>query len=187
MTEIKETATFGGGCFWCTEAIFKRLNGVVSVTSGYSGGKRPLPSYDQVSTGATGHAESVNILFNPKVISFERLLDVFWATHNPTTKNRQGNDVGTQYRSVIFYHNAKQKEEAIASMKRLEQEKTYGDSVVTEIIPFTEFYSAEEYHQNYYDSNPEYPYCSIIINPKIKKLLEKFGKEVKEEYRQVDL
>ena len=185
MTDSLETATFGGGCFWCTEAIFKRLKGVVSVTSGYSGGERPLPSYEQVTTGATGHAESINISFDPKIISFKRLLDVFWATHNPTTKNRQGNDTGTQYRSVIFYHNNKQKEEAIASMKRLEKEQIYEGQIVTEIIPFTEFYPAEEYHQNYYDNNPEYPYCSLVISPKIKKLLEKFGKEVKEEYKKL--
>ncbi len=183
MTDNLENATFGGGCFWCTEAIFRRLKGVASVTSGYSGGKRPLPSYSQVTTGSTGHAESVSILFDPKIISFDRLLDVFWATHNPTTKNQQGNDVGTQYRSVIFYHNERQRGEALASMKRLEKEQIYKDHVVTEIVPFTEFYPAEEYHQSYYDSNPEYPYCNIIISPKITKLLEKFGTDVKEEFK----
>ena len=183
MNDNLEAATFGGGCFWCTEAIFKRLKGVASVTSGYSGGSRSLPSYEQVTTGATGHAESVNILFDPKIISFDRLLDVFWATHNPTIKNQQGNDVGTQYRSVIFYHNDKQRDEAIASMKRLGEEKVYKNSVVTEIAPFTGFYSAEEYHQGYYDNNTEYPYCSLVISPKITKLLEKFGSDVKEEFK----
>ena len=185
MTEILETATFGGGCFWCTEAIFKRLNGVESVTSGYSGGKQENPSYENVTTGATGHTESVQIAFDPNIISYSTLLDVFWATHDPTTLNRQGNDVGTQYRSVIFYHSESQKKEANDSKKRLEEEKIYPDAIVTEIIPFTNFYKAEEYHLNYYDNNTTYPYCSLIIKPKIKKLLAKFGNKVKAEYKEV--
>lgn len=180
-----ETATFAGGCFWCTEAIFKRLKGVVSVTSGYSGGKTEKPFYEQVSTGTTDHAEAVQIQFDPKIISFSKLLDVFWATHDPTTLNRQGQDIGTQYRSVIFYHNDKQKEEAFTSKKQFEKEKIYKGKIVTEIIPFTSFYKAEEYHQNYYESHKDYPYCSFVINPKIKKLLAKFGKDVKEEYREI--
>jgi peptide-methionine (S)-S-oxide reductase len=183
MKDNFEIATFGGGCFWCTEAVFKRLRGVVSVTSGYSGGKRENPSYEQVSAGATGHAEAVQVEFDPSVISFDKLLEVFWATHDPTTKDRQGNDVGSQYRSVIFYHSEKQKEEALKSKNDLEKEKMYSDPVVTEIVPFERFYTAEEYHQNYYDSNTSYPYCSVVISPKIKKLLEKFGEDVKEEYK----
>lgn len=182
MNKSLETATFGGGCFWCTEAIFKRLKGVSKVTSGYSGGKMEKPSYEQVSTGATGHAEAVHIVFDPGVISYPRLLDVFWATHDPTTLNQQGGDIGTQYRSVIFYHTDKQKEEALESKKQLEEEKIYKNKIVTEITPFSSFYTAEEYHQDYYEANKEYPYCSFVIGPKIKKLLEKFGKDVKEEY-----
>ncbi len=183
MTENLETATFGGGCFWCTEAVFKRLKGVISVNSGYSGGGAENPSYEQVTTGATGHAEAVQIEFDPKIISYKKLLEVFWATHDPTTKNRQGNDVGTQYRSVIFYHSDEQKDEAVESMKQMEDDKEYGDPIVTEIVPYNAFYTAEEYHKNYYDSNPVNPYCSIVISPKIKKLLDKFGKDVKEEYK----
>lgn len=182
MNKKLEAATFAGGCFWCTEAIFKRLKGVISVTSGYSGGERERPSYEEVSSGRTGHAEAVQIVFDPKIISFGRLMDVFWATHDPTTLNRQGGDTGTQYRSVIFYNSDKQKEEAFSSKKRLEDEKIYKDPIVTEIVPFTSFYPAEEYHQDYYEVNRNYPYCSIVISPKIKKLLEKFGKEVKVEY-----
>lgn len=176
-------ATFGGGCFWCTEAVFKRLKGVSKVISGYSGGKRPKPSYQQVSTGATGHAESVQITFDPTVIPYDRLLDVFFTTHDPTTMNRQGEDSGTQYRSVIFYHDEFQKKTAEKKIKTLEESHEYKNPVVTQILPFEEFYTAEEYHQNYYDSNPLYPYCKVVIDPKIRKLLEKFGKDVKEEYK----
>ncbi len=182
MTENLETATFGGGCFWCTEAIFKRLKGVISVKSGYSGGKAENPNYATVSMGNSGHAEAVQITFDPKIITYERLLDVFWATHNPTTMNRQGNDTGTQYRSVIFYHTDNQKEQALTSKKRLEIDKVYNDPIITQIAPFSTFYPAEDYHQNYYDNNKSYPYCSVIISPKIDKLLKEFGKDVKEEY-----
>lgn len=183
MSKKLETATLAGGCFWCTEAIFKRLKGVVSVISGYSGGKTEKPFYEVVSTGTTAHAEAVQIVFDPEIISFGKLLDVFWATHDPTTLNRQGGDVGTQYRSVIFYHNNKQKKEVFESKKKLEEEKMYNGKIVTEIVPFTSFYTAEENHQNYYEIHKEYPYCSLVISPKIKKLLEKFGKNVKEEYK----
>ncbi len=179
-----EKATFGGGCFWCTEAIFKRISGVASVSSGYTGGKRENPSYDQVSTGATGHAEAIQIVFDPKVIPFARLLDIFWATHDPTTLNQQGADIGTQYRSVIFYHSEKQKEEAESSKETLEKSGTYTDPIITEILPFTEFFTAEEYHQNYYDANRSYPYCRVVIDPKVQKLLKEFSKEVKDEYKQ---
>lgn len=169
---MKEIATLGGGCFWCTEAIFKRLKGVSSVISGYAGGKMENPSYDKVSVGTTGHAEAIQIEFEDSIISFEKILDVFYATHDPTTFNRQGADVGTQYRSVIFYHDDKQKEAAERSKK---------PSFVTQIVPFDKFYKAEEYHQNFYDRNKDYPYCQIVINPKIQKLLEKFKKDVKED------
>ncbi|MBI4080387.1 MAG: peptide-methionine (S)-S-oxide reductase MsrA [Candidatus Levybacteria bacterium] len=181
--EKTEIATFGGGCFWCTEAIFKRLKGVVSVTSGYTGGKRENPSYEQVSTGATGHAEAIQITFDPNVISYEKLLDVFWNTHDPTTLNQQGADVGTQYRSVLFYHSPEQKEKALRSKEQIEKNHIYNDPIVTEIAPFAAFYTAEEHHQNYYDANPVYPYCNIVISPKIRKLLELYGSDVKEEYK----
>lgn len=182
MNKNQKKATFGGGCFWCTEAIFKRLKGVVSVTSGYAGGKKVKPSYEEVSSGTTGHAEAVQILFDPKVISFRRLLDIFWATHDPTTLNRQDGDMGVQYCSVIFYHSDKQRAEAIESKKQLEDEKIYKKQILTEIVPFISFYPAEEYHQDYYDLNKTYHYCSIVISPKLKKFLEKFGMDVKEEF-----
>ena len=172
-----------GGCFWCTEAIFKRLKGVKSVTSGYSGGTIENPSYEQVSSGTTGYAEAIQIEFDPKVIPFEKILDVFWHTHNPTTLNSQGNDVGTQYRSAIFYQTQKQKEIAEKSKVDLEAEKIYKDKIVTEIIPFTNFYSAEHYHKDYYDNNKEDSYCTFVINPKIQKLMQKYEKDVKEEYK----
>lgn len=165
-----ETATLGGGCFWCTEAIFKRLKGVTSVVSGYAGGIMENPTYEKVSEGSTQHAESIQIQFDPSIISYEKILEVFWATHDPTTLNRQGADVGTQYRSVIFYHNDKQKEIALKSKQ---------PSFTTAIVPFDKFYKAEDYHQNFYEKNKSYPYCQIIINPKIKNLLEQFGKDVK--------
>ncbi len=171
---MTETAYFGGGCFWCTEAIFKRLNGVVSVISGYAGGTVENPTYEQVSTGLTQHAESVKIEFDPKVITYDQLLEIFWAIHDPTTLNQQGGDVGTQYRSVIFYINEEQKRAAKSSKK---------DSYVTQILPFSNFYTAEEYHQNFYEKQPDYPYCTLIIKPKVIKLLEKFGGLVKENYR----
>lgn len=179
----KETATFAGGCFWCTEAIFKRLKGVEKVESGYSGGERENPSYDQVSTGATGHTEAIEITFDPQIIPYSKLLDIFWHFHDPTTKNRQGNDVGTQYRSVIFYHSEKQKEIAEESKKQLEKDNVYKDKIVTEILPFNTFYKAEQYHQNYYDRNKDYPYCQFVIDPKISKLLKQYSTEVKEEYK----
>lgn len=178
-----QQATFAGGCFWCTEAVFKRLKGVTSVVSGYAGGKRANPTYDQVSTGATGHAEAIQITFDPQIIPFERLLDVFWATHNPTTPDQQGADIGTQYRSMILYHDEKQKKAALQSKENIEKEQMYKDPIITEFAPFEKFYTAEEYHQNYYDANPALPYCTIVINPKINKLLEKFGKDVKDEFK----
>jgi len=179
-----EMATLAGGCFWCTEAIFKRLKGVVSVKSGYSGGSKENPSYEDVSQGSTKHAEAIQITFNPNIISYKKLLNVFWATHNPTTLNRQGNDVGIQYRSVIFYHNEEQREIALKSKEEIEKSGIYKDGLVTEVVPFINFYEAEGYHQNYYKRNQEYPYCQFVINPKIQKLLKEFKRDVKEEYRE---
>jgi peptide-methionine (S)-S-oxide reductase len=177
-----EIATLAGGCFWCTEAIFKRLRGVKSVTSGYCGGTIENPNWEQVSAGDTGHAESIQIEFDPKIISYEKILDVFWHTHNPTTLNQQGNDIGTEYRSAIFYQTPKQKEIAEKSKALLEKEKIYEDKIVTEILPFSNFYPAEHYHKDYYDNNKNDGYCTFVINPKIQKLLQKYGKDVKEEY-----
>lgn len=177
-----EIATLGGGCFWCTEALFKRLRGIMSVMSGYSGGNIENPSYENVSSGATGHLEAIQIEFDPVVIPYEKILEVFWATHDPTTLNRQGQDVGTQYRSAIFYHSAKQKEIAEKSKEKIQQSEKFKDNIVTEILPFDKFYKAEDYHQNFYDKNKSSPYCQIIINPKIKKLLEEFKNDVRKDY-----
>ncbi|EKD90238.1 MAG: hypothetical protein ACD_31C00078G0005 [uncultured bacterium] len=179
----KEIATFGNGCFWCTEAVFKRLKGVLSVKPGYSGGTVENPSYDQVCEGTTGHAESIQIEFDPSIISYETLLDVFWHTHDPTTINRQGNDIGPQYRSAIFYHDDKQKEKALKSKEKLEKQDAYRDPIVTEVTPFINFYEAENYHKDYYEKNKDYPYCRFVIDPKLKKLLEKYSTQVKEEYK----
>lgn len=184
MNKKLEKATFAGGCFWCTEAIFKRLKGVSSVLPGYAGGAVKNPTYEQVCTGETGHAEAIQIEFNPELIPFEKILDIFWNTHNPTTLNQQGNDMGTQYRSAIFYHNQNQKEIAEKSKKEIEKEGIYSNPIVTEITPFTNFYVAEEYHKNYFDKNSDAPYCNFMISPKIHKLLEKYGQDVKEEYLQ---
>lgn len=178
----KETATLAGGCFWCTEAIFKRLNGVFSVIPGYAGGETVNPTYEEVCSGKTGHAETIQIQFDSDVIPFAKILDVFWHTHNPTTINRQGNDVGTQYRSVIFYHDTRQKSIAEKSKADFEKEKLYSDSVVTKIIPFNNFYTAEDYHKNYYDKNKGQLYCNIVIDPKIHKLLERYKRDIKKEY-----
>lgn len=163
--------TFGGGCFWCLEAVFQRLVGVKSVASGYSGGQVPNPTYKAVCTGETGHAEVVQIEFDPQQLSFEKLLDVFWAAHDPTTLNRQGADVGTQYRSVIFYENDAQKAAAEKSKKDAQPE--FKSPIVTEISPLTVFYKAEDYHQNYYNQNAgQNPYCAVVIRPKLQKLLK---------------
>ncbi len=162
------TATFGAGCFWCVEAIFQDLKGVEKVISGYSGGKNDNPTYREICTGTTGHAEVIQVHFNPEIISFETLTKVFFTTHDPTTLNRQGADVGTQYRSVIFYHDEEQK--AIAEQIKKDFAPTLWDNpIVTEISPFTKFFVAEEYHQNYYKDNPNQGYCRIVINPKVSK------------------
>ena len=182
MNKDSETATLANGCFWCSEAIFKRLKGVKSVTPGYAGGTIKNPSYDQVCNGTTGHAESIQIVFDPSVIDFDKILNIFWHTHNPTTLNRQGNDVGTQYRSAIFYHNEKQREIAEKSKKDLEKERIYKDSIVTEVIPFRNFYTAENYHKDYYDNNKQAAYCNFVIDPKIRKLLKEYENDIKSEY-----
>ncbi|MBV2246912.1 MAG: peptide-methionine (S)-S-oxide reductase MsrA [Lentimicrobium sp.] len=181
MTDISntDTATFGSGCFWCTEAIFQELNGVISVESGYSGGKRANPTYDQVSSGASGHAEVTQIVYEPEKISFEDLLEVFWKTHDPTTLNRQGADVGTQYRSIIFYHNAKQKELAEKYKAELDSSGAWDNPIVTEISPYTAFYKAENYHQNYYNNNPNAAYCTFVIGPKLEKFRKVFKDKTK--------
>lgn len=176
-----ETATFGGGCFWCTEAVFKRIKGVESIVSGYAGGKMRSPSYEDVSTGDTGHAEAIQIQFDPKQISYEKLVEIFFATHDPTTMNRQGADVGTQYRSVIFYHSDVQHQTAEKIKEKVQ--KNYQDPIVTEIIPLKDFYKAEDYHQDFYAKNPSSGYCITVIDPKIQKLLKDFKEVVKEEYK----
>jgi peptide-methionine (S)-S-oxide reductase len=178
-----QMATFAGGCFWCAEAIFKRVRGVEKVFSGYSGGTMPNPSYAQVSSGNTGHAESVEVTFDPAVISYERLLDVFFSTHDPTTLDRQGADVGTQYRSVIFYHNEDQRRAAESAKAKYNASGKFRDKIVTFIEPFHAFYPAEDYHQDYYATNPHASYCQIVIDPKVRKLLRDFADEVKEEYK----
>lgn len=178
-----ELATLGAGCFWCVEAIFESLNGVNSVESGYSGGNVKNPSYREVCTGTTGHAEVVQVAFDPEVISFQELLEVFWQTHDPTTLNRQGADVGTQYRSVIFYHNEEQKEIATQLLNKLNEEKAFENPVVTEVSPFTEFYVAEESHQDYYRNNPEQGYCTMVIRPKVEKFKKVFEEKLNPEIK----
>jgi len=178
-----QTATFANGCFWCTEAVFKRLKGVTSVMAGYTGGKRPNPNYYQVVTGITGHAEAIQLMFDPSHISYQQLVEIFFATHNPTTLNQQDYDVGTQYRSAIFYHDDKQKEIAEKVKNELDKSGKYNSPIVTEIVPFEHFYEADQHHQDFYDNNRNMPYCQIIIDPKIKKLLSQFSDDVKEEYK----
>ncbi len=167
ISKALEVATLAAGCFWCTEAVFDQLKGVVKVKSGYSGGTAPNPSYEEVCTGDTGHAESIEITFDPSIISFKDLLQVFFTTHDPTTYNRQGGDVGTQYRSAVFYHNP-------------EQAKVWKKPIVTEVVPYREFYKAEDYHQEYYAKNSRQPYCRVVIEPKIAKLREQYREKLKQ-------
>lgn len=174
-----DKATFGTGCFWCTEAVFQNLNGVASVVSGYAGGHVKNPTYKQVTSGTTGHAEVLQITYDPEEISFEELLEVFWQTHDPTTLNRQGNDVGPQYRSAIFYHNEEQKQVANNYKKQMDAAGTWSDPIVTEITPLDVFYPAEDYHQNYYNQNQSQPYCAFVIRPKIEKFNKAFGDKIK--------
>jgi peptide-methionine (S)-S-oxide reductase len=174
-----DTATFGQGCFWCAEAIFERVEGVKSVVSGYAGGSVPNPTYEQVCNGNTGHAEVVQIVYDPKVISYDDLLKIFWKTHDPTTLNRQGADVGTQYRSIILYHNEKQKEKAEYYKKELDNSGAWDKPIVTQIVPFTKFYRAEDYHQDYFEKNPHQGYCSFVIAPKVEKFEKVFKDKLK--------
>lgn len=173
-----DVAVFGGGCFWCTEAIFKSLKGIISVIPGYAGGAMKNPSYQDVSSGETGHVEVVQITFDPEVIPYEDLLDVFWNTHNPTTLNQQGNDVGTQYRSFILYTTPDQKMIAEKSRDTLNASSVFQDRIVTEIHPLTRFYKAERYHQDYYTQHRGEPYCELIISPKLQHLQEKYAKKL---------
>ena len=174
-----EAATLGEGCFWCTETVFNLVKGVEKVESGYSGGGLENPSYEQVSAGTTGHAEVVQISFDPEIISYKEILEIFFSSHDPTTLNRQGNDVGTQYRSVIFYHNDQQKEMAEQMIKELTEEKAWNNPIVTRLEPFKAFYKAEEYHQNYFKKHPESSYCRLVIAPKVGKLQKHYLSKLK--------
>jgi len=172
-------ATLGGGCFWCMEAVFNQIRGVKKVNSGYSGGSIANPKYGQVSTGATGHAEVVQLIYDPSVISFRDILKIFFITHDPTTLNRQGADVGTQYRSIIFYHSEKQKAVAEQVIVEFNSEKIFGSPIVTKLEPFMAFYGAEDYHDDYFNRHPEQPYCQLVISPKVAKLRKKFSDKLK--------
>ena len=179
MNTQYDSATFGAGCFWCVEAVFQQLKGVQSVSSGYSGGQIKNPTYKEVCSGLTGHAEVCRIVFDPKIITYKELLEAFWASHDPTTLNRQGADVGTQYRSVVFYHNAEQKELAEKYKQRLNEENAFGKPVVTEISELKDYYKAEDYHQNYFNENGDAPYCSFVIEPKLEKFRKAFKEKIK--------
>jgi peptide-methionine (S)-S-oxide reductase len=176
-----DTATFATGCFWCTEVKFQQLKGVIKVTSGYSGGTVANPSYEQVSTGSTGHAEACNIIYDPAQISYDELLAAFFTAHDPTQLNRQGNDVGTQYRSAVFYHNAAQKEKADYYIKKLNDEKAYPKKIVTQVAAYSNFYPAEDYHQNYYNLNSNQGYCRYVIQPELEKFRKVFKGKLKQE------
>jgi len=174
-----DTATFATGCFWCTEAKFQQLKGVKKVISGFSGGHVANPTYEQVCTGTTGHAEACNIIYDPKQISFDELLEAFFVAHDPTQLNRQGNDVGTQYRSAIFYHNAAQKQKADYYIGKLNTEKAYKSNIVTQVVPYKVFYKAEDYHQNYFNQNGSQPYCKYVIQPELEKFKKVFKNKLK--------
>jgi peptide-methionine (S)-S-oxide reductase len=176
----KALATFGSGCFWCTEAVFQQLKGVERVVSGYSGGTSQNPSYEDICTGATGHAEVIQVTYDPRVVGYDALLEVFWKTHDPTTLNRQGNDVGTQYRSVVFYHDDEQRRLAEHYKEKLDAARIFRGPIVTEISPLTKFHPAENYHQNYFEDNSRQPYCSFVIRPKLEKLRQVFADKLKE-------
>jgi peptide-methionine (S)-S-oxide reductase len=176
----KESATFGAGCFWCVEAVFERLHGVEKVISGYAGGNVPNPTYEEVCNGTTGHAEVCQIIYDPQKISYKELLEVFWSTHDPTTLNRQGNDVGTQYRSAVFYHNEEQKKLAEEYKRKLTEAKIFDNPIVTEITKLDKFYEAEKYHQDYYNNNKYQPYCMFVITPKLEKFKKVFQEKLKD-------
>jgi peptide-methionine (S)-S-oxide reductase len=180
---MTQTALFGGGCFWCTEAIFEELRGVISVMPGYTGGTVKNPTYEQVCSGTTGHAEAAKLSFDPAQISYRDLLTVFFATHDPTTRNRQGNDIGTQYRSSIFYTSEEQKAEALAFIKQLEVSDPGGRAIVTEVTPAGAFYDAEDYHRQYFKNNAGAPYCQVIIEPKVEHLQKEFAALLKEKQK----
>lgn len=177
MAGKTETATLGGGCFWCLDAVYREIDGVVEVVSGYAGGKRPNPTYEQVCTGSTGHAEVIEVTFDPDVISYRDVLDIFWSIHDPTTLNRQGADVGTQYRSIILYHDDAQRAQAEASRDSIRS--LWSNPIVTQIEPLDAFYRAEDYHQDYFAHHPENAYCSVVINPKLEKLRRKHADRLK--------
>ena len=179
MNSNLAVATFGNGCFWCTEAIFQQLKGVEKVLPGYTGGKVKNPSYKEVCNGTTGHAEAIQITYDPDIISYRELLDIFFYTHDPTTLNRQGADTGTQYRSAIFYHDKDQKKDAELIIAQLEKENVYENRIVTEITPFEVYYEAEDYHQNYYNNNKDQGYCRAVINPKLDKFTKKYSAKLK--------
>ena len=174
-----EVATFGGGCFWCTEAVFSQLKGVEKIEPGYSGGEHENPTYEEVSAGTTGHAEVAQITFDPNVISFKEILQIFFSTHDPTTLNRQGPDIGSQYRSVIFYHNNQQKEISEQVIKELSEEKIFDVPIVTQVVPLENFYKAEDYHKEYFKRHPEQPYCRVVIAPKVAKLRQLYLRKLK--------
>lgn len=178
---VRETAVFAAGCFWCTEAVFKNVKGVGSVTSGYTGGTAKDPTYEEVSEGMTGHAEAVRIEYDPGIVSYETLLDVFWNTHNPTTLNRQGNDEGSQYRSAIFYTSEAQKDAALASRRKQEESGGWENPIVTQIQPFETFYPAEDYHKDYFRKNGDAPYCRYVIRPKLASFRSRYGELLKGE------
>ncbi len=180
ISKSLEVATLAGGCFWCTEAIFDQLHGVVRVESGYSGGTVPNPSYGDVCTRDTGHAESIQITFDPSIVSYADLLRIFLTTHDPTTLNQQGADVGTQYRSAVFYHNPEQERVARQVIQEFDQSKVWKKPIVTEVVPYKEFYKAEDYHQEYYAKNSRQPYCRVVIEPKIAKLREHYRERLKQ-------
>ncbi|MFD2202970.1 peptide-methionine (S)-S-oxide reductase MsrA [Shivajiella indica] len=179
IPEGLEVATLGGGCFWCTEAIYQDLIGVEKVFSGYSGGYLADPSYKQVTSGTTGHAEVIQFFYDPKQLSFEEILEIFWSTHDPTTLNRQGADIGPQYRSVVFYHSESQREQAEFYKKKLDESGAFNKPIVTEITPFSNFYVAEDYHQNYFKDNGMQPYCQFVIRPKVEKFKKVFAEKLK--------
>lgn len=174
-----EIATLGGGCFWCLEAVYREAAGVISVTSGYMGGARPNPTYQQVCSGTSGHVEVVQVAFDPAILSYRDILEIFFATHDPTTLNRQGNDSGTQYRSVIFYHSPEQETVAKELISELTEEKAFQDPIVTAVEPASQFYQAEEYHQQYFENNPYQPYCAFVVSPKVKKFRKTFADRLK--------
>lgn len=179
MTDNLKLATLGGGCFWCLEAVFQRLQGVEKIVSGYAGGEKENPTYNEVCSGSTGHAEVVQISYNPDLISFEQLLEVFWHTHDPTTLNRQGADIGTQYRSIILYHDEQQKTAAAASLKETDASDLWANPIVTEIAPLEIFYDGEAYHQNYFNNNPNQGYCSMVVAPKVSKFMKQYAHMLK--------